>query len=94
MFTSLRAFANLGHLAALRTVSLSFVHPINGPYSGLTDKTWRALEAVLGQAGDTLEDVQIHGFTGDREIPLDLALVCGWLPSVAGKISVDLQEDP
>jgi outer membrane protein OmpA-like peptidoglycan-associated protein len=89
MADSLQAFGNLRHLMALQTVSLRFDGPFDGDDYQMTDRGWADLDEVLAQARDTLKEVEIYAHT-DRagRIPPKLALLRGWLPSVAQKISV------
>ncbi|KAJ7277858.1 hypothetical protein C8J57DRAFT_1579516 [Mycena rebaudengoi] len=90
MADSLKIFGNLGHLAALQTVSLHFYDQFGGPEDKMTHEAWAELDGVLAQAGDTLKAVHIHACCNDKSglIPPDLARARGWLLSVAGKISV------
>ncbi|KAJ7278200.1 hypothetical protein C8J57DRAFT_1713121 [Mycena rebaudengoi] len=80
MVSSLRQFGDLGHLKALRTVSLDFVD-----CDGTDYVDWPKLDAILAQAVDGLEDLHIHIVTS-REHPPDIRSL---LPSVRGKIAVN-----
>jgi hypothetical protein len=79
MVSSLRQFGDLGHLKALRTVSLDFVD-----CDGTDYVDWPKLDAILAQAVDRLEDIHIHIATS-RKHPPDIRSL---LPSVRGKIAV------
>ncbi|KAJ7266838.1 hypothetical protein C8J57DRAFT_1718067 [Mycena rebaudengoi] len=72
-------FGDLGHLKALRTVSLDFVD-----CDGTDYVDWPKLDAILAQAVDRLEDIHIHIATS-RKHPPDIRSL---LPSVRGKIAV------
>ncbi|KAJ7218904.1 hypothetical protein C8J57DRAFT_1537265 [Mycena rebaudengoi] len=94
MVNSLRVFGDLGHLMALRTVSLRFQDHFSSFNDVMAKELWADLDKVLAQARDTLEDVQIHMPITKRwhiSVPASLALLRGWLPSVAGKISLQLE---
>jgi hypothetical protein len=89
MASSLKAFGNLGHLTALKTISLHFNDPVVDFPLGVDG--WGGLDAILTQAGDGLQDVRIYAFAdGMYENLPELAAVDSWLPSVAGRISVHI----
>ncbi|KAJ7266169.1 hypothetical protein C8J57DRAFT_1329459 [Mycena rebaudengoi] len=89
MASSLKAFGNLGHLTALKTISLHFNDPVVDFPPGVDG--WGELDAILTQAGDGLQDVRIYAFAdGMYENLPELAAVDSWLPSVAGRISVHI----
>jgi hypothetical protein len=89
MASTLKAFGNLGHLTALETVSLHFNGPVVELPLGVDG--WGELDAILTQAGDSLQDVRIYAYTyGMYENVPELAAVDSWLPSVAGRISVHI----
>jgi hypothetical protein len=91
MVGSLRLFGDLGQLVALRTVSLRF-YIYNCLADDVTQEAWAELDRVLAQARDTLENVQIYMplYTNTQHtLARDLVLLPGWLPSVAGKISLN-----
>ncbi|KAJ7218186.1 hypothetical protein C8J57DRAFT_1482850 [Mycena rebaudengoi] len=84
---TLRQFGHLGHLTALKTISLHFNHTL--AFDDISDKAvdWPALDATIALAGVGLEDVRISAYSVTGSQP-DLALVRERLPSVAGHISV------
>jgi hypothetical protein len=87
MASSLKAFGNLGHLTALKTISLHFNDGLDEFPLGVDG--WGDLDPIFTQAGNSLQDVRIYAFA-DRlceNVP-ELAAVDSWLPSVAGRISV------
>ncbi|KAJ7253598.1 hypothetical protein C8J57DRAFT_1519327 [Mycena rebaudengoi] len=87
MASTLKEFGHLGHLTALKTISLHFTDTLI--FDDISDKLvdWRELDETMAQAGVGLEDVRISNYpdTGSRP---ELALVRERLPSVAGKISI------
>jgi hypothetical protein len=86
MAASLSVFGNLGHLMALRTISLHFDDRLP---EKMVAQAWTNLDAVLAQARDTLKEVNIYAPTDKAwRTPLDIAVMRGRLPSVAGKITV------
>ncbi|KAJ7277693.1 hypothetical protein C8J57DRAFT_1465652 [Mycena rebaudengoi] len=87
MPNTLVAFGNLRHLTALKTISLHFNDGLDDfPLGTVRGGT---LDAILAQAGDSLEDVRIYAFADKRRKSLpELAAVRSWLPSVAGRISI------
>jgi hypothetical protein len=89
MADTLKVFGDLGHLMALRTLSLHFANPIHCLDANMGEEEWRALDEVLTQAGDSLKAVQIYAHMDKnyKRAP-DLALLCELLPSVARKISL------
>jgi hypothetical protein len=85
--SSLQVFGYLGHLKALKTISLHLIEDLSyddGWKEGEVD--WPKLNAILAQAGDGLADVFISAHSDTGSLP-DLAFVMQQLPSVAGKIS-------
>jgi hypothetical protein len=92
MAYTLNAFGNLRHLTALKTISLHFTEGLDDVALGATE--WSELDAILAQAGDALESVSVYAFADwDRRRVPELAAVRGWLPSVAGKISVHVPSE-
>ncbi|KAJ7260283.1 hypothetical protein C8J57DRAFT_1720216 [Mycena rebaudengoi] len=77
MASALRKFGHLGHLKALKTMSLDFTDSwgVGSP----NEADWTELDAILSQAVDGLEDIHIH-----TEQPRDAGLVRSLLPSVGG----------
>ncbi|KAJ7292508.1 hypothetical protein C8J57DRAFT_1490012 [Mycena rebaudengoi] len=90
MANSLRVFGDLGHLMALRTVSLRFQDQFGSFDDEMTKESWADLDKVLARARDTQEAVEIYVPIYKRwHIPVpDLAPLRSWLPSVARKISL------
>jgi hypothetical protein len=78
---------------ALQTISLSFYEALDTD-DLMPGEAWATPDAVLAQARDTLEAVKMYTCTSVYEpsVPLDIALVRGLLPSVAGKISLGVWE--
>ncbi|KAJ7261455.1 hypothetical protein C8J57DRAFT_1634410 [Mycena rebaudengoi] len=89
MTDSLMAFGNLRHLTALRTISLHFDEGLDD--FPLHTLEWGQLDAILAQAGSSLEDVRLYAFAEQlrKSLP-NLAAVRSWLPSVAGLISIHM----
>jgi hypothetical protein len=81
-----RAFGNLSHFTLLKTISLQF-------HDGFSDDTeeWSELDAILALAGNSLEVVNIYAY-GDVHFDraARLAILKGWLPSVAEKIFLEI----
>ncbi|KAJ7270515.1 hypothetical protein C8J57DRAFT_1321955 [Mycena rebaudengoi] len=81
-----RAFGNLSHFTLLKTISLQF-------HDGFSDDTeeWSELDAILALAGNSLEVVNIYAY-GDVHFDraARLAIMKGWLPSVAEKIFLEI----
>jgi hypothetical protein len=89
MTDSLMAFGNLRHLTALRTISLHFDEGLDD--FPLHTLEWGQLDAILAQAGSSLEGVRLYAFAEQlrKSLP-NLAAVRSWLPSVAGLISIHM----
>ncbi|KAJ7292650.1 hypothetical protein C8J57DRAFT_1490151 [Mycena rebaudengoi] len=85
--SSLQVFGYLGHLKALKTISLHFAAPHWDADDGGNVVDWPKLNASLAQAGDALEDVFFSAYSNTRALP-DLVRVKQRLPSVATKISI------
>ncbi|KAJ7251908.1 hypothetical protein C8J57DRAFT_1351738 [Mycena rebaudengoi] len=87
---TLSTFGNLGHLTALRTVSLHFNSSLgNQPLAPNFPATLTQLNTLFRQAGNALEDVRIYAFANRvHELVPDLGTARSWLPSVASKLSV------
>jgi hypothetical protein len=57
-----KLFGNLGHLVALQTISLSFYEALDTD-DLMPGEAWATPDAVLAQARDTLEAVQMYTCT-------------------------------
>ncbi|KAJ7279327.1 hypothetical protein C8J57DRAFT_132537 [Mycena rebaudengoi] len=87
MAPCLRLFGPLGHLKALKTISLHFVQAAFDVDNDRNEVDWQKLNTSLTQAGDGFEAVFVSAYSETDEPP-DLAYVKQRLPSVAGKISL------
>jgi hypothetical protein len=76
---TLNVFGNLSYLTALKTISLHFEDGFDDVPLGTGE--WSELDRWLAQVGDSLEVVNIYALA-------ELADVKAWLPAVARKISV------
>ncbi|KAJ7260286.1 hypothetical protein C8J57DRAFT_1233305 [Mycena rebaudengoi] len=81
MASALQQFGHLGHLKALKTMSLDFTD--NWRVGSPNAADWTKLDAILSSAVDGLEDIHIH-----TEHPLDVELIRSLLPSVGENIAV------
>ncbi|KAJ7266839.1 hypothetical protein C8J57DRAFT_378068 [Mycena rebaudengoi] len=84
MVSALQQFGDLGHLKALRTVTLNFVD--KSRLDRIHGIDWPKLDAILAQAVDGLEDIHIFIMTSS-EHPPDQGLIRSLLPSVEEKIA-------
>ncbi|KAJ7289557.1 hypothetical protein C8J57DRAFT_1493988 [Mycena rebaudengoi] len=76
---TLNVFGNLSYLTALKTISLHFEDGFDDVPLGTGE--WSELDRWLAQVGDSLKVVNIYALA-------ELADVKAWLPAVARKISV------
>ncbi|KAJ7266723.1 hypothetical protein C8J57DRAFT_1617944 [Mycena rebaudengoi] len=81
----LQQFGHLGHLRALKTISLDFADEVKDDSSNAAD--WTKLDAILSSAVDGLEDIHIH-----TEHPLGVEFIRSLLPSVGEKIAVHVHQ--
>ncbi|KAJ7266682.1 hypothetical protein C8J57DRAFT_1617866 [Mycena rebaudengoi] len=79
----LQQFGHLGHLKALKTISLDFT---DVKYS-ISSTDWPKLDAILSPAVNGLEDIHIHS-----EHLLDVELIRSLLPSVGEKTAVHVHK--
>ncbi|KAJ7277931.1 hypothetical protein C8J57DRAFT_1308254 [Mycena rebaudengoi] len=84
MASTLQQLGHLGHLHALKRISLYFRGTLS--FDNDTEVDWLKLNAIFAQAGGGLEDVKICA-SSEAGRPSDLALVRQRLPSVAARIS-------
>ncbi|KAJ7266833.1 hypothetical protein C8J57DRAFT_1469885 [Mycena rebaudengoi] len=84
MVSALQQFGDLGHLKALRTVTLRFAD--RSSLDRIHGIDWPKLDAILAQAVDGLEDIHIRILTSS-EHPPDEGLISSMLPSVRGNIA-------
>ncbi|KAJ7238862.1 hypothetical protein C8J57DRAFT_111781 [Mycena rebaudengoi] len=85
MASALQQFGHLGHLKALKTISLDFADRVKHVSSNAAD--WTKLDAILSSAVNGLEDIHIH-----TEHLLDVELIRSLLPSVGEKIAVHIHQ--
>jgi hypothetical protein len=83
MASALQQFGHLGHLKALKTISLDLSDRFTSASSSADAVDWAKLDAMLAEAVDGLEDIHIH-----TERPLDVGRIRSLLPSVREKIAV------
>ncbi|KAJ7266721.1 hypothetical protein C8J57DRAFT_1717998 [Mycena rebaudengoi] len=86
MASALQQFGRLGHLKALKTISLDFTDRAEYA-SPSTEVDWTKIDAILSSAVDELEDIHIH-----TEHPLDVEFIRSLLPSVGEKIAVHVHQ--
>jgi hypothetical protein len=86
MASALQQFGHLGHLKALKTMSLDFTD--NWRVGSPNAADWTKLDAILSSAVDGLEDIHIH-----TEHPLDVELIRSLLPSVGENIAVHVHTE-
>ncbi|KAJ7266618.1 hypothetical protein C8J57DRAFT_1617758 [Mycena rebaudengoi] len=86
MVSALQQFGRLGHLKALKTISLDFTD-VKYSISSTINADWSKLDAILFPAVNGLEDIHIHS-----EHPLDVELIRSLLPSVGEKTAVHVHK--
>ncbi|KAJ7278201.1 hypothetical protein C8J57DRAFT_1465405 [Mycena rebaudengoi] len=84
MVSALQQFGDLGHLKALKTVTLNFVD--KSRLDRIHGIDWPKLDAILAQAVDGLEDIHIFIVTSSEHTP-GQGLIRSLLPSVGEKIA-------